>query len=371
MSNTSGKTITISDVAALAGIGKATASRALNGKGYTSPKTREAALNAARELGFQPNLHARRLVQGRSHNTIALVSNSDLGVLSRQGSFINYRLEEQDFEVQNHNNPRWVKRAEVKQVALLNKLRQQFPAAIICTSIAPQAVQELQLFIQAGGVVTVYGDKIDLECDQVPFDTSHRAYLATRHLLELGHREIGFCFHAPVQRDSTELAGFSRAMEEFGAPIQNDWLFGGGNYEEGGARLAEAFLNWPKKPTGMCIVNDVSASVFVTMLARNGVSVPDDVSVVGFDDSPIANYALVPLTCVNYPLEAIGRHVVELTQTRLKGYDGPPRTVDVQSELITRSSTAPYRPKGRSRTRKSSTSLADPRLSTGVFSTSR
>jgi LacI family transcriptional regulator len=179
----------------------------------------------------------------------------------------------------------------------------------------------------------------------VPFDSQHRAYLATRHLLELGHREIGICLHNPVQQDSAELAGFSHAMAEFGAPVQNDWIFGGGNYEEGGARLASAFMSWPEKPTALCIVNDVSASAFVTALAQNGVRVPDDVSIVGFDDARAARYALVPLTSVNYPLETISYHVVEFTQSRLQGYEGPPRTVIVPSELVSRSSTAPYRPK--------------------------
>jgi DNA-binding LacI/PurR family transcriptional regulator len=107
--------------------------------------------------------------------------------------------------------------------------------------------------------------------------------------------------------------------------------------------LAEAFLTWPEKPTALCIVNDVSASTFVTVLARSGLKVPDDVSVVGFDDAPAARYALVPLTTVSYPLEAIGRHVVEFTQSRLKGYKGPPRKVVMQSELITRCSSAPFR----------------------------
>lgn len=105
--------------------------------------------------------------------------------------------------------------------------------------------------------------------------------------------------------------------------------------------MAEAFLAWPEKPTALCIVNDVSASAFVTVLARNGLRVPDDVSVVGFDDAPAARYALVPLTTVSYPLETIGRHVVEFTRSRLKGYAGPPRKVAVQSELIIRNSSAP------------------------------
>lgn len=341
------KTVTLRDVAALAGIDKATASRALNGKGYISPQTRDAALKAAQELGFQPDLHAQHLAQGRNHNIIALLPDNDLGVLTQQAFFIEHRLDEMNFEVQIHNVPRWVNHFEERQVGLVNKVRRQRPGAIIANSALVSGVlQELRLFMKEGGVVIGYGAKMDLECDQVSFDSLHRAYLATRHLLALGHRELGFCFHGAIEQDSIEMLGFSRAMDEFGAPIQKDWLFAGGNYEEGGARLAQAFMNWPEKPTGLCIINDVSASTFVTTLARNGLSVPHDVSVVGFDDAPAARYALVPLTTISYPLETIGRHVVDFTHSRLQGYDGPPRTVAVQSEVITRSSTAPHLPKG-------------------------
>jgi DNA-binding LacI/PurR family transcriptional regulator len=342
MLKTTRKSVTLRDVAALAGIDKATASRALSGKGYMSPQTREAALRAAQELGFQPDLNAQHLAQGRNHNIIALLPDNDLGVLSQQAFFIKHRLDEMDFEVQMHDVPRWVNHFEERQVALVNKVRRQRPGAIIAGSVLVSGVlEELQLFMKEGGVVIGYGAKLDLQCDQVPFDCLHRAYLATRHLLELGHRKLGFCFHGPIQQDSEELVGFSRAMKEFGAPIQKKWLFAGGNYEEGGARLVDAFLKWPQKPTGLCIINDVSASTFVTTLFRNGLSVPHDVSVVGFDDAPAARYALVPLTTVSYPIETMNFHVVEFTQSRLKGYDGPPRTVVVQSEIVIRSSTAP------------------------------
>jgi len=342
MLNPTRKTVTLRDVAALAGIDKATASRALNGKGYVSPQTREAAFNAARELGFQPDLYAQRLAEGRNHKVISLLPPNDLGVLTQQAFFIEHRLDEMEFEVQIHNVPLYVSHFEERQIALVNKVRRQRPGAIIVgAEFVPAVLPELQLFQEEGGIVVGYDTELDLQCDQVPFDNVHRAYIATRHLLELGHREIGFCFHGSVLPDSTELAGFTRALGEFGLPVREQWLFTGGNYEEGGARLAEAFLAWPEKPTGLCIVNDVSASTFVTVLARNGLRVPDDVSVVGFDDAPAARYALVPLTTVSYPFETIGRHVVEFTQSRLKGYDGPPRKILVQSEIVNRMSCAP------------------------------
>ncbi|HEX8834548.1 MAG TPA: LacI family DNA-binding transcriptional regulator [Abditibacteriaceae bacterium] len=344
------KTVTLREVAALAGMDKATVSRALSGKGYVSQQRRDAALKAAQELGFQPDLYAQHLAQGRNHNFIGLLPSTDLGVLSQQTSFIVHRLDELNLEVQAYNVPQYVSHFERKQVSTVNKVRRQRPGAIMCgTPLVPEALHELRHFMQEGGVVTGYGEKMELDCDQVCFDLSLRSYLAARHLLELGHRELGYCFHSEViDHDSMELAGFARAMEEFGAPVQEEWLFCGGNYEEGGARLAEAFLSWTKKPTGICIVNDVSASTFVTTLFRNGIHVPDDVSVVGFDNVQAARYALVPLTTVSYPLEAIGRHAVELTHSRLKGYHGPPRMVEVESELIIRSSTARYRRKNRS-----------------------
>jgi LacI family transcriptional regulator len=355
MLDTTRKTVTLRDVAALAGIDKATASRALNGKGYVSSQTREAAFKAAKELGFQPDLYAQRLAEGRNRKVISLLPSNDLGVLTQQAYLIEHCLDELDFEVQTYNVPNWVSHLEERQIALFNKVRRQRPGAmIIGSSFVPGVLPELQLFQEEGGVVVVYDTEVDLECDQVPFDNLHRAYIATRHLLELGHRKIGFCFHGLVQPDSVERAGFSRALEEYCVAVQEKWLFAGGNYEEGGARLAEAFLAWSEKPTALCIVNDVSASTFVTILARNGLKVPNDVSVVGFDDAPAARYALVPLTTVSYPLEAIGHHVVEFARSRLKGYDGPPRRVVVQSELITRSSSAPLHSTRRAITRRSS-----------------
>jgi DNA-binding LacI/PurR family transcriptional regulator len=368
MSNTNRKSVTLREVAALAGIDKATASRALNGKGYVSPQTRDAALKAAQALGFEPDLNAQRLAEGRNHKVIGLLPPRDLGVLTQQAYFIEHRLDELDFEVQTYNVPRWVSHFEERQIALVNKVRRQRPGAIIVGSpFVPGVVPELRLFRNEGGIVVSYGTEIDLDCDQVPFDSEHRAYTAARHLLELGHQKIGFCFHGPVpqnRNESDQLAGFSRALEEFGASVQVKWLFAGGDYEEGGARLAEAFLTWPEKPTALCIVNDVSASTFVTALARNGRKVPDDVSVVGFDDAPAARYALVPLTTVSYPLDTIGRHVVEFTHSRLQGYDGPPRKLVVQSELIIRNSSAPLQLARRDSSRRSS---SDQETGSGFF----
>jgi DNA-binding LacI/PurR family transcriptional regulator len=334
------KKVTLRDVAERAGIDKATASRALSGKGSSAPKTRELVLRAAQELGFQPDLYAQRLANGRSNKDVALFADHDLGVSTQLMWALKHGLAERNYDVESHATPQYLPHVLERQLALVNKVRRQRPAAIIARSaFLPEVLDELRHYVDEGGVLVSYGSPIPIPCDQVLFDTSKRALLATRHLLQLGHRDIGFCFHnRVVDLGDAMYDGFSCALEEYGVPVREKWLFGGGEYEIGGARLAAAYLDWKEKPTGLCIVNDDSASAFVNVLAQNGVRVPHDVSVVGFDDTPAARYAFVPLTSVSFPGKEIADHIVDMTVSRLKGFQGAPRQVEVYSQLAQRQS---------------------------------
>jgi DNA-binding LacI/PurR family transcriptional regulator len=337
------KKVTLRDVAERAGIDKATASRALSGKGSSAPKTRELVLRAAQELGFEPDLYAQRLATGRSNKDVALFANNDLGVSTQLMWALKHGLDERNYDVESHATPQHVSHVVERQIALVNKVRRQRPAAIITRSVFfPEALDELRQYVDEGGVLVSYGSPISLPCDQVLFDESKRALLATRHLLQLGHRDIGFCFHnCVVDLGDAFYKGFSCALEEYGIPVREKWLFGGGEYEIGGARFAAAYLEWNEKPTALCIVNDDSASAFVNILAQNEVRVPEDVSVVGFDDTPAARYAFVPLTSVSYPGKEIASHIVDMTVSRLQGFQGAPRQVEVYSQLAQRQSCAP------------------------------
>jgi DNA-binding LacI/PurR family transcriptional regulator len=188
-----------------------------------------------------------------------------------------------------------------------------------------------------------YGDAAPIECDQVLFDEEHSTYIAARHLLELGHREIGL-FNVGQRRPATEtLSGFEKALQEFGAALHDEWLFSNEGilrYEEEGVLLAERFLQLEKRPTAMCVANDYAATAFVSTLVRNGVQVPLDLSVVGDDDDPIAPHGVVPLTTVSRQVEPVAAQVVKMLEERLQGnYAGAPRRVMIRGELIERQST--------------------------------
>jgi len=233
------------------------------------------------------------------------------------------------------------------QGSMMKSLRRMRPRAIVCDAIGlhGEARDELRHYCDEGGVVVCYDTPVELECDQVLFDRENNTYLATRHLLEMGHRSIGFNmgqarFHTP------RLEGLQRALKEYKAPFLSEWLDQPeeARYECGnaGSALAEVFLAHPDPPTAMCILNDHVASGFGAHLFRHGRSVPQDVSVIGHDDMPIAAMSVpAALSTVSHPVEEIAHHTARLLIERLEGqYDGEPRSIEVSGELIVRQSTA-------------------------------
>ena len=113
--------------------------------------------------------------------------------------------------------------------------------------------------------------------------------------------------------------------------------------EKAGKELAARFLALPpnQRPTGAVIVNDLSALTFIGALQSAGIRVPDEVSVVGHDDRPMARHSVPTLSSVSHPVEEIGQSVVQLLRERLDGFDGPPREIVVRGQLQIRDSSAP------------------------------
>lgn len=343
--------ITLDDVARAAGVSRTTASESLNGKGRVAAATREAVRAAAERLGFQADPLARRLASGRCDSLIGLFAlHLDLDVVSRKIQALQRLLSEQGYIAPIYAYGISVDEEVVDHELLLRNLRRQRPRAIVCSTwgLHDKTLNELRYFQEEGGTLVCYDAPIDLACDAVLFDREHNTYLAARHLLELGHRRLGFYGNSrrPLpgkRRYPDRFVGFKKALREFGLEVTPEWMFTGDDCEAAGARLAEQYLSLPEQPTGMCIVNDHIAAAFITQMYRHGLRVPEDVSVVGHDNTPVACFgSIVPITTVSQPVETIAENVVRLLSTRMAD-TAPcaPRTVHVQGELILRESTAP------------------------------
>jgi LacI family transcriptional regulator len=344
---------TIHDVAGALGLHKSTVSLALSGKGNVSAATRQKVLAAARELGYEPNPLAQRLAHGHRNATIGIFSGVlDVGLATEKILLIQRALSERAFEVPIYTCFDAAGDASKSQAAQIRQLCRQRPRAIVCaTQMLERAVfDELYAYQRDGGIVVSFDLPAPLECDQVVFDRDHNAYQGARQLLEHGHRRIGVDItpnHAWLSGtagdpQSYRLQGFRRALEEFGAPLRDEWLFRNPAYERGGAEMAQQFLQLRERPTALCIVNEYVALAFMVEVMRAGLRIPADVSIVSHDNQMIASYCPVRLTAASQPVETIARTVVDLLLDRLEGrHEGPPRTVTVRGELLQRDSVAP------------------------------
>lgn len=350
--------VTLGDVARAAGISKATASLALNGKECIAPETRRLVRETADRLGYEANVLAQNWSRGGCRTTVAFfVSGLDLGVRTQKLQRIQAKVARRGFDVPVYVNGVPGQGESSDQAALMSTIRRQRPRAILCNvdthtppeasaadSFLPRTLAEMRRYIDEGGILVCYDSPVPLECDQVVFDREDNTYRGTRYLLEQGHRDIGFCLHGFFDPLGPRLHGFRRAMDEFGAPVRPEWLFFERGYEEAGGRLAEKVLALAERPTAMCVVNDVVASAFINMVRRAGLRVPEDVSVVGHDDSRAAAFCAVPLTSVSHPVDAIAEAVTDLLFRRIEGEgfaEAPARTLVLQGEVAVRESAAP------------------------------
>ena len=343
------KPITIHDVAGALGMHKSTVSLAFSGKGNLSAATRERVLTAARELGYEPNPLAQRLAHGGSNNVVYIFSGVlDVGLATEKILIIQRELNRQALEVPIYTCGETGGHDMVAQAAQIKQLCRQRPRAIVCSTqmLSPSVFRELETYQRGGGIVISYDSPAPLECDQVVFDREDNGYQAARHLLERGHRRIGLSYptrgnpDARIAASNGRLRGFRRALDEFGVALHAEWIFTNPTYEKGGAAMARQFLDLLERPTGLCIVNDYVALGFMVEVMRAGLRIPEEVSIVGHDDQPIASYCPVPLTSISQPVEDIARAVVELLLERLEGSAALPRTVTLKGQLMPRESVA-------------------------------
>lgn len=344
------KRVTILDIARLTGVSVATVSGAFSGKRRMSAQTRESVLKAAHEMGFDPNPHAQRLRSGGCANTVGLLSDLDLGVATLTLWEIRHRLEECGFKIDDHILPLYVQQVKASQAEVLRRMCRQNPQAILFPrkSLEPSVFPVLQQYVEGGGALVCWTSVRPTAEDQAPtadqvlFDTEMETYLQARHLIDLGHRKIGFFSHSTDVELSNRFVGFQRALVEAKLELRREWIAGASGYEDAGIKHAERFLALQERPTGVCIVNDNAAAAFVHAVMRAGLQVPRDVSVIGCDDMPAARAALVPLTTMRRPIKELSCAIVEILCNRLDGTtQGAPATREVRSELLVRHSTSP------------------------------
>jgi DNA-binding LacI/PurR family transcriptional regulator len=329
--------LSMADVAARAGVSHQTVSRVVNGHPSVAAHTRERVEQAIAELGYRPNIAARALVTG-STRTIGLVTvkinqygpaQTMLG-LEKAARAAGYSLSVSILDDAT---------AAAMREAVDTFVSQRVDA-IVALSTYDDAAEALSLLDSPVPLVAVQvgGDE---ERPAVGVDQVTGARLATRHLLELGHRTV---HHVAGPADSQEARGRSEGwqaeLEAAGAPVpeqlRGDWTPSSGYAV--GRQLAQRIADG-EEITAVFLANDQMALGLLSAFHESGIEAPDDVSIVGFDDLPEAPYFTPPLTTVRQDFAELGRRGVQLVLARLQGEDLHPRAVPAQ--LVVRASTGP------------------------------
>lgn len=345
--STFSKPVRLQDVADAVGVSLGTASLAMNGKGRVSPVTQQRILQMARRMGFEAHPSAQLLASGHRSTQVGIFTRDlDLGVVTKKLQLLQGILFENGFNASIYSGGDDRGGRVADHAGLLRNLRRQRPLAIICHNSQQfdgDMLGELELYAAAGGQVVTFDFASELPCDQVIFDRGDSADQAVTFLLEQGHRQIGFAMHG-IYQNNIRIDGMCAALGRFGLRVQQELLFDCAAEPSGeavGEELAHQFLQRARRPSAMCIPDDVIAATFIAALHRHGVRVPQDVSVISHDDLPIAAHHFIPISTVAQPLQRIAQETARLLLDRVQqGYDGPPRTVKLCGKLVIRQSTA-------------------------------
>ena len=334
-----GKRATIRGVASAAGVSIATVSRVLNGRPDVAPNTREAVLRAVREQGFSTNRNARALSGGRTGLigvTLPMVEAAYFGVILAGASEALY---EQDMRVvlcpTLHQHDR--------EVTLLDRLmRGTTDGAVL---MLPEETSAELKALQRDFPFVVVDPRVALDEGIPVVSAAHAAgaRAATEHLLSLGHRRIGAITGPPAWIACTDrLNGYHGALAAAGV-LPDPALVAVSDFRNGPATAAAAakLLDLAEPPTAIFAFNDNVAVGVIKAARSRGLRVPDDLSVVGFDDSEQAEIVTPALTTVRQPLAEMGRMAVSLLLRLLENQRVDALRIELATKLVVRESTAP------------------------------
>lgn len=313
-------TVTIYDVAKVAGVGISTVSRVLNENANVREETRARVLEAIAALGYKPNLSARNLSRSQVLTVGVVLSylTSPFQVTVLQGIERFLAQAGIDLTIFSLDSP---KRRETLLETLSHGRRCD---GLIVISFAPQK-RFLQRF-ERYHIPVVVADFQDEGLPSVFVDNVEGGYLATRHLLQLGHTRIGYILdhtEPPNGADGNEPGadrqrGYRQALAEAGIDFDPSLVVESGLHtRERGAAAAEVLLSRTVLPTAIFAASDMIALGVMENARRKGMRIPEDLAVIGFDDIELASFA--GLTTMRQPMQEMGRTAAEIVTRLMQG----------------------------------------------------
>jgi LacI family transcriptional regulator, galactose operon repressor len=329
---------TVRDVARRAGVSVSTVSHVLNRTRFVSDELRERVLAAMDELDFEPNAAARMLSLKRSNALGLIVSDIRNPFFASVARGVEDVAQERGYTVVLCNSDETL----VREAACLKALQNRQVDGVLLAS-AGVADEYVARLVQAGyPIVLVDRDLPDLEISAVVLDNKGAAYSAVRHLIERGHRRIGMLSGRDSITTTIErVAGYEHALRESGIDPDPALVISGQSTSEGGTAATHALLDLVPRPTAIFSGNNLMSIGALHAISSRGLSVPQDIALVGFDDFPFpwADAFRPHLTTVAQPTYELGRQAAELLVDLLNGRSqSAPQRIVLDGKLVIRES---------------------------------
>lgn len=338
--------VTIYDVAKMAKVSPATASRVLSGSAYpVKEELRKRVIEAANMLNYSPNVLARSLKNNTSNDIGVIIPTISNPFYSSVILGIENEADRKGYNLLLCNTFRDVE----KEKRYLQSLYEKQVKGVIISALGSGNIKD---YMDKGLEFVLLDQRIDgLDCSFISFDCFKGAYMAVEYLVCNGHRRIAFISSPLTKWTRNEtFKGYTAALADSGIDVQEEYLLIGSNEEEvdeegfefkNGKQMADEFMRRKLDATAVLAVNDMTAFGFIQQMHLHGKKVPEDISVIGFDDISFARMFSPPLTTIQYPAYEVGRLAALLLLDKLTGNNHSSMSVNLHPKLIIRDSVRP------------------------------
>jgi LacI family transcriptional regulator len=334
----SSMSVTVREVAQEAGVSQATAARALGGYGYVGPTARRNVLLAAARLGYRPNNAARTLASGSSSIIGLIVGDIENAFFAPLARGLADIVEDYGYTLLVANSDEDVNR----ELRAVDSLRAHRVDGLV---VAPASNMEGGHLVsaQAAGTAVLQVDRVvsGLKIDSVVTDALSGASVGVEQLIAHGHRRVGIVIDSlqtPLSSMVMRLRGWRDTLQAAGLPSDDSLISMADGNKDDGYRATMRLLIRSDRPTALFSASNLMTIGALRAIRELGLSMPDDLALVAFDDLDLLSVYEPPVTVVAQPVRELGREAGKLLLARLQGDRSRPKHAELPTELIVRSS---------------------------------
>ncbi|EKF9219078.1 substrate-binding domain-containing protein [Vibrio cholerae] len=327
---------TMKDIARLAGVSTSTVSHVINKSRFVSDEIAERVNNAAQQLNYAPSALARSLKMNRTKTIGMLVTTSTNPFFGEVVKGVERSCYHQGYNLILCNTEGDNQRMKASINTLLQKRVDGL--LLMCSTLEGERLDVFDRYPDIPIVVMDWGP-ILFASDKIQDNSMQGGYMAAKHLIESGHKEIG-CITGPLIRHQAQMRyeGYKRALAEAGIAINPDWIVESDFECEGGYQAFEKLYQRGKLPSALFVSNDMMAMGVIQAASQRDLRVPDDLSLIGYDDVHIAKFMTPALTTIHQPKYRLGKAAVDTLLYRLENPDTTAQVVQLEPTLVVRNS---------------------------------